>query len=200
MYSHTTNPSPKDYAARIAAFYTRRRRMPSYEELRRLCDFRSRSAAYKLGQKLLKRGIVERDASGMLVPGKRLRAVLMLGSVAAGFPSPAEEELLDTMDLTEFLIHNKEATYLVKVDGDSMIEAGILPGDLVLVERTHEAQPGDIVIAQIDQGYTMKYLRKKGRRLYLEAANPTYAPLYPKEQLTIEAVVTAVVRKYRCNR
>ena len=174
--------------------------MPSYEELRRLCGFQSRSAAYKLGQKLLKRGIVERDASGMLIPGKRLRAVLMLGSVAAGFPSPAEEELLDTMDLTEFLIHNKEATYLVKVDGDSMIEAGILPGDLVLVERTHEAQPGDIVIAQIDQGYTMKYLRKKGRRLYLEAANSTYAPLYPKEQLTIEAVVTAVVRKYRCNR
>ena len=200
MYSYQTHAQEKDYAPQIAAFYKRRRRMPSYEELRALCGFQSRSAAYKLGHKLIAQGIVQRDVSGKLIPGKRFRSVLLLGSVAAGFPSPAEEELLDTMDLTEFLVTNQEATYMVKVEGDSMIEAGIMPGDMVLVERTHEAQPGDIVIAEIDNGYTMKYLRKRGRRIFLEAANKKYAPIYPQEQLKIEAVVTAVIRKYRCNR
>jgi SOS-response transcriptional repressor LexA len=82
-------------------------------------------------------------------------------SVKAGFPSPAEEELGDTMDLEEFLIRNKEATYMLKVTGDSMIEAGLLPGDLVLVERRSGTKDGDIVIAQIDQGWIMKYFRKR---------------------------------------
>jgi repressor LexA len=116
--------------------------------------------------------------------------------VEAGFPSPAEEELLDTMSLDEYLISNKEATFILQVSGNSMIDAGIMPKDLVLVERTNEAKPGDIVIAEVDGKWTMKYLRQKGNQMYLEPANKKYTPIYPKEELKISAVVKAVIRKY----
>jgi repressor LexA len=95
------------------------------------------------------------------------------------------------------LIKNKEATYILKVTGDSMNGAGILPGDMVLVERGLEPHDGDIVIAQIDHSWTMKYFRKQGRKVFLEAANKKYKPLYPKEELKVAAVVIGVIRKYR---
>jgi repressor LexA len=117
--------------------------------------------------------------------------------VEAGWPSPAEEELIDTMSLDEYLIENKEATYLLQVKGDSMLDAGIQPGDLVIVERTTTPRVGDIVIAEVDGEWTMKFLRKQGSRLYLAPANKKYRPIFPKEALKVVAVVTAVVRKYR---
>jgi len=120
----------------------------------------------------------------------------VLGTVAAGFPSPADEELADTLSLDDYLISNKEATYLLKVQGTSMIDAGILPGDLLLVERGAQPRDGDIVIAQVDRAWTMKYFRRRGVHVFLEAANKDYQPLYPQEELTIAAVVRAVIRKY----
>jgi len=93
-------------------------------------------------------------------------------------------------------IYNKEATYLLKVDGESMIEAGILPGDLLLVERGLDPRDGDIVIAQVDREWTIKYFRKRGRTVFLEAANTDFKPIYPTEELKIAAVVRAVIRKY----
>jgi SOS regulatory protein LexA len=122
--------------------------------------------------------------------------IKVLGYVEAGFPAGAEEELLDTMSLDEFLIDKAEATYILKVKGDSMIDAGIMPGDMVLVERGKRARVGDVVVALIDGEYTLKYYREKGGKPYLEAANEKYKPLYPKEELKLEAVVVALVRKY----
>lgn len=122
--------------------------------------------------------------------------IRVLGYVEAGFPAGAEEELLDTMSLDEFLIDKPEATYILKVKGDSMIEAGIMAGDMILVERGKQARAGEIVVAEVDGEYTLKYLRKKGGKVYLEAANKKYKPIYPEENLKIEAVVVAVIRKY----
>ena len=181
----------------IVRFYQRRQRMPSLRELQRLWRFRSIHAAEKVAEKLITLGLLAKDRTGRLLPTRYFHALRVLGAVEAGFPSPAEEELLDTMDLDEFLIRNKEATYLLKVTGDSMIEAGILPGDMVLVERGLEAKDGDIVITQIDHAWTMKYLRKRGRKVYLEAANKKYKPFHPTEELHIAAVVIGVIRKYR---
>lgn len=181
----------------IVRFYQRRQRMPSLRELQRLWRFRSIHAAEKVAGKLITLGLLAKDRTGRLLPTPYFHAVRVLGAVEAGFPSPAEEELRDTIDLDEFLIRNKEATYMLQVTGDSMTEAGILPGDMVLVERGLEAKDGDIVIAQIDHAWTMKYLRKRGRTVYLEAANKKYKPFYPTEELHIAAVVIGVIRKYR---
>jgi repressor LexA len=161
-----------------------------------LVGFRSRHAVYRLVDRLVAEGLVTKDPQGKLIPTKSNGEVPLLGVVAAGFPSPAEEELLDTMSLDEYLIENREATYLLKVTGDSMLDAGIQPGDLVIVERTNAPRVGDIVIAEVDGEWTMKYLRKRGNQLYLQPANKKYKPIVPTQELKIAAVVKAVVRKY----
>lgn len=126
----------------------------------------------------------------------RCQHLRLLGVVEAGFPSPAEEELLDTISLDDYLIGRKEATYILRVKGDSMRNAGILPGDMIIVERTSQSRDGDIVIAEVDGQWTMKYFRQRGDRVCLEAANPKYHPIVPQHELKIAAVVRAVIRKY----
>jgi SOS regulatory protein LexA len=186
----------QEHLAKIRAFYRSHKRMPSYSELMAVVGFRSKNAAYKLVHRMVAQEWIEKDAAGKLLPGRAFYDLPILGTVTAGFPSPAEEELADTMSLDEFLITNKEATYILKVNGESMIEAGILPGDMLLVERGAEPRDGDIVIAQVDREWTMKYFRRRGRAVFLEAANKDFKPIHPQEELKIAAVVRAVIRKY----
>ena len=131
-----------------------------------------------------------------LTPGRLLHRVRVLGVVEAGWPSPAEEELLDTMSFDEYLAPNKEASYILRVKGDSMIDAGIHPGDMVIVERTNRPRDGEIVIAEVDGAWTMKVFRQQGNRVWLESANAAYPPITPEQELTVVAVVRSVVRKY----
>jgi repressor LexA len=181
----------------ISGFYYQKGRMPSFSEIATLAGFRSKNAAYKLINKLEKMKVLQKDAKGRLIAGSIAAPVKMLGTVEAGFPSPAEEELADNLSLDDLLIHNREATFLLKVSGDSMSNAGILPGDMVLVDKGEVPKSGDIVIAEVDGEWTMKYLRKRGENVMLLPANPKYQPIKPKRELKIAGVVTAVVRKYR---
>jgi SOS-response transcriptional repressor LexA len=118
-------------------------------------------------------------------------------SSRGGFPSPAEEELADSMTLDEFLIPNHERTILLTMSGDSMIDAGIRDGDLLLVERTTNPKPGHIVVVELEGETTLRHLRKRGQTLYLEAANTNIPPLYPTESLAVQGVLTTVIRKLR---
>ncbi len=170
--------------------------MPSYSELLVATGLRSKNAIHRIVAKLVEHEVVRKDAKGRLLPGARWLGVRLLGTVAAGWPSPAEEELLDTMSLEEYLIENREATFMLKVSGDSMKDAGIMPGDMVLVERRSEARNGDIVIAEVDHQWTMKYYRKDGGVVKLIPANEKFSVIIPKEQLNIAAIVKAVIRKY----
>ena len=189
-------PTFEAYKTKIIRFYRQRRRMPSYGEIMRLVGFKSKFAVVKLVTKLIVAGIVTKDAQGRLVPRNLTQALPVLGVVEAGWPSPAEEELIDTMTLDEYLIQNREATYILKVSGRSMVNAGILPGDQVLVERGKEPKEGDIVIAEVDGQWTMKYFRRKAGKVVLYPANPAFKPIIPKEELNVAAVVKCVIRKY----
>lgn len=184
------------YFPSVLNFYNKNKRLPSYREMLVLFGFKSTNAVYKLVANWLEQNLLTKDSAGKLVPGKRFRELPLLGAVEAGWPSPAEEELVDTIGLEEWLIKNREATYLLKVSGDSMIEAGIQPGDIVLVERGRDPKDGDIIIAEVDSGWTMKYFHKKGGQVTLEPANKKYKTIYPKSELKVAAVVTAVIRKY----
>ncbi|MBU0545746.1 transcriptional repressor LexA [Patescibacteria group bacterium] len=184
------------YKKKIIKFYYDHKRMPSYSEIMHLVGFKSKNAVFKLVKKLVEDGFLLKDKSGRLLPSKLYGDVRVLGTVEAGFPSPAEEELSDTMTMDEYLIENREATFMLKVSGDSMKDAGIMPGDLVLVERGREPAEGDIVIAEVDKNWTMKYFRKKSGMIYLQAANEKYKDIVPTEELKIAAIVKAVVRKY----
>lgn len=181
----------------ISDFYRHEGRMPSFSEIGEIAGFRSKNAVFKLVNKLEAKGILKRDAKGKLIPRSLGSPVKMLGKVEAGFPSPAEEELADTLSLDEFLIQNREATFLLKVSGDSMSGAGILPGDMVLVDKSQSPKSGDIVIAEVDGDWTMKYLEKGRDSVVLIPANNRYQPIKPKKELKIAGVVTAVIRKYK---
>ncbi|MEI8176809.1 MAG: transcriptional repressor LexA [Candidatus Omnitrophota bacterium] len=183
-------------AEKVRLFYLKHRRMPSYSEMQELFGFRSKNAVFKKVLSLTKRGFIDKDERGRILPRSLLRPVRVAGTIAAGFPSPAEEELSETMSLDEYLIPNPQATYLLKVDGDSMIDAGIHPGDLVLVQRGRTPRTGDIVVAQIDNEWTLKYLEKKDGRVFLRAANKRYPDIIPADELVITGVVVANVRKY----
>lgn len=181
---------------RVLAFYRAHRRMPSITELMELFSLRSRSSAFYITKQLVEEGLVTKDTSGKLVPANGLFTLPLVGHIRAGFAAPAEEELADTISIGEYLVTNPNASYLLEVEGDSMEGAGIRSGDMVIFERGQEGKPGDIVVALTEDGYTLKYLRKKGSSFYLEAANDRYPDMHPKEGQII-GVVTSTFRTYR---
>jgi len=191
-----TKRTVKSVAQKIADFSRDRHRMPTYEEMLTILSVRSKSVVHFWMNKLLKEGILEKDKSGHLTFINSLVGVPLAGEVSAGFPSPAEEELRDVISFDDYLITKQSDSFLLKVDGDSMTGAGIMPDDLVLVERGREPKTGDIVIAEVDGAWTMKYFHKKGKEVYLEAANPKYPRIAPVAEMHLGGVVTAVVRKY----
>ena len=179
----------------ISGFYQQTGRMPSFSEIGEILGLRSKNAVSKLVSRLEEINVLERDKTGRLIPGSIAYPVKILGTVEAGFPSPAEEELADNISLDDMLIQNRAATFLLRVSGDSMSEAGILPGDMVIVDRGQTREIGNIVSAEVDGQWTMKYLRKRGEKVALIPANPKYKPIIPKNELKISGVVTAVARK-----
>jgi len=122
---------------------------------------------------------------------------LYLTPVSAGFPSPAEDYLDRALDLNELLISNPAATFYVRASGDSMRDAGIQSGDILVVDRAVEARPGKIVIAAVDGELTVKRLRVKEGRLYLAPENPAYPLLEvsPEASFEIWGVVTCVIHR-----
>jgi len=188
------------YQTKLESFYSQNKRMPTYSEMMKLFGFKSKNAIFRIVEKLVEAGLVAKDHLGRLVPTKTFAedavSVPMLGLVTAGFPATVEEELADMVNLDDLLIEKKASTYLLEVDGDSMIDAHIEKGDMVLVERTNQAKDGQIVIAEVDGEFTMKYFRKDGDKVWLEPANKNYQPIYPVHSLNINAVLKAVIRKY----
>ena len=181
---------------KILSFYRDNRRMPSYSEIMKLLGFKSKNAVYKLINKLVEQGIVSKDSSGRLSPMRMIGELPLLGLVEAGIPTTAEEQALDMISIDDYLISDKESSYMLEVKGESMIDAGIQEGDLVIAVRATTAKDGDIVIAEVDGGWTMKYYRNKGGKIWLEPANKNFKNIYPEYDLKIGAVVKGVVRKY----
>lgn len=185
-----------NYKEKLIRFYNRDNRMPTYREMMELFNFKSKNAVARLVDKFIEEGIVAKDHLGRLVADISLSSIPMLGSVKAGFPADVTEELKDTINIDEYLINKKENSYMLTVDGDSMIDAHIADGDMVLVEKTNRAMDGQIVIANVDGEFTMKYFKRDGEKVWLLPANKDFKPIHPKIYLNIIAVVKAVIRKY----
>lgn len=181
----------------LRRFHRDQGRAPSFSEMADLFGYASKAAVYGPVRKLIELGYLKKSTGGRIAFTSKITApISVLGAVQAGFPSPAEEELLDTLSLDEFLVRRPEATYLLTVSGDSMIEAGIHPGDLVLVEKGGAPKKQDIVVAQVDGEWTMKYFGKDQQGVYLDPANPSYSRIRPRSSLQIGGIVRAVIRKY----
>lgn len=180
----------------LRRFWRSNHRMPTYSEMTRIFGYRSKNAAFRLAKKLIDEGYIEKDEGGRLMPkGERL-GVPLLGYVQAGFPTPAEEELIDTLSLDEYLVENPDASFMLKVSGDSMIDAGIHEDDIVIVERGKNPKNGDMVLACVDNEWTLKHYHKRGKSIELHPANENYPIIRPRGELTLGGIVKSMVRRY----
>ena len=162
-----------------------------------LFGYRSKNAVFGLLAKLEEVGYVVKDANGRIALLPKLTGtVRLLGSVAAGFPTQEEEQEADAVTLDEYLVKDPDRSYMLTVRGDSMIDAGILPGDIVLVEKGPRPRQNDIVVACVDDEWTLKYYVRDAGGVRLEPANRKYKFIRPRHSLEIGGVVRAVIRKY----
>ena len=128
-----------------------------------------------------------------------LRLPLVSASVEAGFPSPADDHMERGIDLNEELIRNPAATFLVRVKGESMRDAGIHAGDVLIVDKSLTPTDRKIVVAMIDGNFTVKRFRKRGGQVFLEAENPEFPPIEVTEgqELSIFGVVSYIIHQAR---
>ena len=117
---------------------------------------------------------------------KKFKIPLLNDSVSAGFPSPADDYTEDNIDLNEHLISNPFSTFFLRVKGDSMINAGIKDKDLIIVDKSLTAKPGNIIIAMIDGEFTIKRLSIKNDELYLKAENHNYPDFRFKNHIDVQ--------------
>jgi repressor LexA len=129
------------------------------------------------------------DAAAPAAAPPSVAALPLVGSVAAGAPTLAEQ------DVEDWVTSPFEGDFVLRVKGDSMIEAGILEGDLVVVRQTPTARDGEIVVAQIGEEATVKRLRRIDGRVHLMPENAAYEPIVPDEEVTLAGVVVGVLRK-----
>lgn len=177
-------------------FFYRYKRLPSYAEMLQLWQVSSKNAVFKNIQKLIEQGYLRKDKFAKIAPTSAFFSLNLYGSVPAGFPVPTPDEQADLMSLDEYLVENPNRTFLLKVSGDSLKDIGILPNDLVLIEKTNSSKTGKVVLANVDSEWTLKILDKTKGGLRLLPANPAYQPIVPKDELLIYGVVKGVVRKY----
>lgn len=124
---------------------------------------------------------------------------IMSVSVKAGFPNPAEDAKGIALDLNDLVVKHPVSTFYLRVEGDSMVGAGIVHGDIVAVDKSLDPKTGDIVVAAVDGDFTLKHLRRQGQQAWLVAANPDYPPiaLHEATDAVIWGVVTFVIHKTR---
>lgn len=129
--------------------------------------------------------------------GSLLSIPSFLSAIKAGFPSPAEDYIEKKLDINELVVQHPAATFFVKVEGDSMIEAGIFSGDILVVDRSIEAKSGKIVVAIVNGEFTVKRLKIDSKGVYLLPENPKYPPIHVGEgtECSIWGVVSYIIHK-----
>ena len=134
----------------------------------------------------------------VLLSSAPLLARLFIARVCAGFPSPAEDLGSQRIDLTQVLITHPQATFMLRAQGHSMVEAGIFDGDILVVNRAIPPRHRHIVVAVVDGDFTVKRLYQLGGRIKLQAANPTFPDIAPKDGQLLEVwgVVTASIKQF----
>ena len=196
---------------------------PSFDEMKVALNLKSKSGIHRLIKALEEREFIKRlpnraraleviklpdaleakEGDGLIpMPGADVISALaipMMGRIAAGVPISAIEIQSDTIEVPMTMLSGGDH-YALEVRGDSMIDAGILDGDTVVIQRTNSADNGDIVVAYIveDSEATLKKLRRKGNSIALEAANPEYETrIFGPDQVKVQGKMVGLIRQYR---
>ena len=185
----------------ITRYITQNGRSPTLNEIAQLLEIKSKGTIHRYVKSLIDKGHLQRSGRnwrGLHLAGKQNRRLTILplaGRIAAGKPIEAISEQYE-INFSEMLLG--PGRYVLEVQGDSMIDAGILDGDLVIVRETQSANNGDIVVALIDNNEaTLKRLKKKGKQVELIPDNQSMTPMvYSADRINIQGVVVGQARMY----
>jgi len=186
----------RSYLLGLQDYYARHRALPSYASIGALLGLRSKSSVAALVARLKLAGYLESTPDRRLAPTRRFFArPLAETPVRAGLPEAVDDGEADAVTIDDYLIERPSSTVLVRVKGDSMQDAGILDGDLVVVEKRAAAQRGDIVVAIVDNQFTLKRLESESGQFVLKPENKAYPTIRPEGALEIFGVMVGLVRK-----
>ena len=192
------NSRDAEYLAKLQDYYANWKSIPSYAKLCEVFGIASKSWVKTILERLCKANFIERTPDGVWIPTRRFFArQLAESTVQAGMPVEVSATQGDYMVIDEMLIEVPSKTILITVKGDSMIEAGIHDGDVAVVEKRPIANIGDIVVAVVDNDYTLKTLDKEGGEFVLRPANSVFPVIRPHGSLEIFGVLIGLVRKYQ---
>ena len=186
----------RSYLSSLQDYYAQHRALPSYASIGQLLGLKSKSSVAAMVARLKLAGFIDSTPDKRLAPTKRFfERALAESPVHAGLPNPIDDGEADALTIDDYLIEHPSQTVLVRVKGDSMQDAGILDGDLVVVEKTAAAKRGDIVIAIVDGQFTLKRLDLERGQFVLKPENKAYPVIRPEGALEVFGVMVGLVRK-----
>lgn len=186
------------YLQRLRKYYFKHRDIPSFRELTMLLEVKSKKTVHNFFQQLIDRGYCTKE-DGRYIPTNKFSGLPYFSSVPAGGPTLVEDAVEDRVSVEQYLVDMPDSAMLIKVQGDSMEDAGIVDGDVVVINTKKQPRFGDIVVGVVDNAYTLKFFMKDPEgNSYLKAANArkNYDDIYAHEELRILGVVTGSFRKY----
>ncbi len=181
----------------LSALRTYWKQHQTFPSMSKLCDvvgLSSTASVFELVGRLTEAGYLQR-VEGRIAPTRKFFCRPVVGSVRAGVPEPAPDDDIELLSIDDYLVDDPNRTFLCRVRGDSMTGAGLLDGDLVVVQKNSPTSPGDIVVAVVDGNVTVKYLRQARGRYFLQAANDAYPDIRPAGSLEILGVVVGSFRR-----
>ncbi len=169
--------------------------LSSFEKIKNLFGYKSKNSIKQYMNILKKNNFIFSEDDNYYINPEYLGGKLAMSKVKAGFASVMDDKIEKRISFDEILNLNSPSTFVFKVSGDSMCDIGIYEGDYVTVKKTSEANIGDVVLAVVDNEFTLKTYKKDSRGYYLKPENKNYPVIRPKISLSIFGVVTGVTRK-----
>lgn len=192
------NPKDSEYLSKLQDYYAEWKSLPSYAKLCEVLGITSKSWVKAILDRLCAAGFLERTPDAVWVPTRQFFArPLAESTVQAGLPTAAISSEGEYFVIDDMLIDTPSKTTLITVKGESMIDAGIHDGDVAVIEKRMTANIGDIVVAIVDNEFTLKTLDKERGHYILRPANPAFAVIRPHGTLEIFGVLVGLIRKYR---
>ena len=187
-----------EYLSKLQDYYADWKNIPSYAKLCEVFGIASKSWVKTILTRLADADFIERTPDGSWIPTRQFFARAHAEStVQAGMPVSVTATQGDYFVIDEMLIDTPSKTTLITVKGDSMIDAGIQDGDVAVVEKRLTANIGDIVVAIVDNDFTLKTLARENGAFILRPANPAFPVIRPQGTLEIFGVLIGLVRKYK---
>jgi repressor LexA len=188
----------QSYLEKLQDYYAEHKVIPSYSVLANLWGISAKSWVAECVKRFEEAGYLDWTPDRQLKPGRRFfERRLAESTVQAGLPNPAISDGYDLITIDDYLVRVPSKTSLLRVKGDSMIDAGIHEGDLIVVEQQPNANVGDIVVAIVDNEFTVKYLEREKAGFVLKPANKAYPVIRPRGRLEIFGVMAGLVRRTR---